>query len=106
MSSSAGVFWLCTRGSPCGNLFPHYPHTPEYFLLIRATALNSNESYCAYTTTFLLRLHTINFSLAIYILVFFVTLIALFSGFALSYFLVSKYKQVWLHGFNVAKDGH
>jgi hypothetical protein len=91
--------WLCTRGSPCGHVPPDFPRTPEYFLLIEAIALNANQSYCAYSTTFVLRLHSINLTVEIYITIFIITLVIMFALLGLAFALVLYYERNWLQGF-------
>eukprot|EP01048_Picozoa_sp_COSAG05_P000986 COSAG05_NODE_31_length_28416_cov_170.150652_9_plen_180_part_00 len=52
MPSRSGMVWICSPGSPCADVRPLWPHTPEYYFTFRLDTLHTEGSYCLYTTTF------------------------------------------------------
>ncbi|XP_014681025.1 PREDICTED: cation channel sperm-associated protein subunit gamma 1-like [Priapulus caudatus] len=56
---SNGISWLCQKKSPCANIAPKFPASPEYFFLINVTNrdVDINSTNCIYTTQFLIRIH-------------------------------------------------
>ena len=67
-SSSPGINFICSGDSPCADIWPTFPNSPEYFAIIRISTRNvQTGSYCGLETEFLLRLHGLpmNFSQSI-----------------------------------------
>ena len=52
------ISWLCNFGSPCAVIWPTFGEVPDYFMQIRiSTAEADDSSYCAHQADFVLRLH-------------------------------------------------
>jgi len=101
INSSTGIMWLCGVESPCGNLHPKLPHTPQYYFLIKISTIGVVGSYCDYSTTFIIRIHAIPLSFGLYFLVTVVT-ISFISGIViLGYIYISRFKNEWLLGYRM-----
>ena len=50
--SRSGLVWICSPGSPCADVWPVWPRTPEYYFTLKFDTLLTERTYCMYTTTF------------------------------------------------------
>ncbi|KNC48855.1 uncharacterized protein AMSG_04600 [Thecamonas trahens ATCC 50062] len=67
-SSANGITFVCSGTSPCADILPNFPDTPEYYMLIAISTVGiPDDTYCGLTTEFVLRVHGIpmNFSTSI-----------------------------------------
>lgn len=62
-SSTYGLRWLCMAAtSPCAGVMPSFPYPPEYYFKLRLVA-TSNDSYCDFSSTFIVRIHNLPITL-------------------------------------------
>ncbi|GBG33211.1 Cation channel sperm-associated protein subunit gamma [Hondaea fermentalgiana] len=63
VSSTSTVRWLCmAASSPCAAVAPEFPKPPQYFFKLRLVA-TSNDSYCDFSTDFVVRIHNLPITL-------------------------------------------
>ena len=58
LQKGSSINWVCALGSPCSQVVPSFPHTPEYYLLLNMqTGGATSDSYCNHVTQVVIRLH-------------------------------------------------
>jgi hypothetical protein len=93
-STTKGLAFACSSGSPCSSVFPQFPDPAEFWFEMSFSTLGAgaNYTYCNYKLTYSVRLFGISVDFLTSILVTLVTLgIALLLVFSIAY--VKHYKQ-------------
>lgn len=75
------INFACAGGSPCSDIKPTFPDAPSLYLTVRfSTDYATNISYCAYETTFDLRLYQVPMSLSTQLTVAGLSIVVLIVG--------------------------